>query len=52
MCHKRTMIYVIPVNVFDTRVSDRARSCPRQSLRLRGRSRESPSGQHVSASGV
>jgi RNA-directed DNA polymerase len=29
------------VNLFDTKVSDRARPCPRQSLRLRGRSRQS-----------
>ncbi len=38
MCHERTMAYVIPVNVFDTGVSDKARPGPRQSLRLRGRS--------------
>src|SRR4029453_1812652 len=38
ICHERTIAYVIPVNVFDTRVSDRARLGPRQSLRLCGRS--------------
>src|SRR5437867_1879497 len=38
MCHERTIAYVLAVNVFDTSVSGRARPCPKQSLRLRGRS--------------
>src|SRR5439155_17238153 len=42
MCHERTIAYVLAVNVFDTSVSGRARPCPKQSLRLRGRSHDVP----------
>src|SRR5439155_19635206 len=45
MCHERTIAYVLAVNVFDTSVSGRARPCPKQSLRLRGRSHAAPLGR-------